>query len=404
MPTPLPPHIAKDRRPHPCPPCGASPAAMPTHRSPADVDAEFVGREHLRDTVAELLESSEMISAAIAAGTLAVVGANYRLRRGARRDRHRRRPHLTPTRYATYAAIARRHATEREHTVVEQRRRRSASSTTRWARCGSPHPRSTGRRRSAPSRTSRSRDRGSSRRRSSPSPASSSAAAQSSTRELGMLDAAIARGDRGGRRRDHRAASTTSTELPGRHLPDRLGHLVEHEHERGARDPRHDEARRARAPERPRQRLAVVERRVPDLGARRRDRRAHRRPRPGARPPRGRARGEGRAVGGRREVGSHPPHGCHAGHPRPGVRRLRPPGAARHRARAGRAPPRRRGSARRHRGRHGHQHPGGLPAAGHRARSAETGAADHRGRRPLRGAGARATASSTPPARCAPSR
>ncbi|AMB59053.1 carbonic anhydrase [Microterricola viridarii] len=46
------------------------------------VDAGFVGREHLRDTVAELLASSEMISDAVAAGTLAVVGANYRLLEG----------------------------------------------------------------------------------------------------------------------------------------------------------------------------------------------------------------------------------------------------------------------------------------------------------------------------------
>jgi carbonic anhydrase len=48
----------------------------------SDVDASYVGREHLRDTVAELLESSEMISDAIAAGTLAIVGANYRLVEG----------------------------------------------------------------------------------------------------------------------------------------------------------------------------------------------------------------------------------------------------------------------------------------------------------------------------------
>ena len=46
------------------------------------IDAGFVGREHLRDTVAELLERSEVISDAIAAGTLAVVGANYRLVEG----------------------------------------------------------------------------------------------------------------------------------------------------------------------------------------------------------------------------------------------------------------------------------------------------------------------------------
>ncbi len=38
-----------------------------------------MGREHLRDTIAELLEQSELISDAIAAGTLAIVGANYSL-------------------------------------------------------------------------------------------------------------------------------------------------------------------------------------------------------------------------------------------------------------------------------------------------------------------------------------
>ncbi|TDW30831.1 carbonic anhydrase [Cryobacterium psychrophilum] len=46
---------------------------------PASIDAGVVGREHLRDTVAEMLERSEVISAAIAEGTLAIVGANYRL-------------------------------------------------------------------------------------------------------------------------------------------------------------------------------------------------------------------------------------------------------------------------------------------------------------------------------------
>jgi len=46
------------------------------------VDAGEVGREHLRDTVAELLQESEMISAAVADGSLAIVGANYRLQEG----------------------------------------------------------------------------------------------------------------------------------------------------------------------------------------------------------------------------------------------------------------------------------------------------------------------------------
>ncbi|MCW4386450.1 carbonic anhydrase [Salinibacterium sp. SYSU T00001] len=45
-------------------------------------DATEVGREHLRDTVRQLLEASELISDAVAAGTLAIVGANYRLREG----------------------------------------------------------------------------------------------------------------------------------------------------------------------------------------------------------------------------------------------------------------------------------------------------------------------------------
>jgi carbonic anhydrase len=46
------------------------------------IDASLVGREHLRDTIAEMLERSELISDAVAAGTLAIVGANYRLLEG----------------------------------------------------------------------------------------------------------------------------------------------------------------------------------------------------------------------------------------------------------------------------------------------------------------------------------
>ena len=49
---------------------------------PAHVDASEVGREHLRDTVAELIERSEMISDAIARGVLGIVGANYKLHEG----------------------------------------------------------------------------------------------------------------------------------------------------------------------------------------------------------------------------------------------------------------------------------------------------------------------------------
>jgi carbonic anhydrase len=84
--TPLPPHIGNlvariapaIRRV-----AGASGQFAPDGTlNPADVDALAVGREHLRDTIAEMLESSELISAAIADGNLAIVGANYRLDQG----------------------------------------------------------------------------------------------------------------------------------------------------------------------------------------------------------------------------------------------------------------------------------------------------------------------------------
>jgi carbonic anhydrase len=58
-----------------------APIAPAVARVPSG-DPHDVGREHLRDTVAELLEQSELISDAVAAGTLAVVGANYRLNEG----------------------------------------------------------------------------------------------------------------------------------------------------------------------------------------------------------------------------------------------------------------------------------------------------------------------------------
>jgi carbonic anhydrase len=68
---PLPPHIRSLIDP-----------IVPAVARVATRDPSEVGREHLRDTVAELLEQSELIGAAVAAGTLAVVGANYRLSEG----------------------------------------------------------------------------------------------------------------------------------------------------------------------------------------------------------------------------------------------------------------------------------------------------------------------------------
>jgi carbonic anhydrase len=78
--TPLPPHITSLIS-------KIIPAVRRVGRSagvldPGSIDSQEVGREHLRDTIAELLEASELISDAIAAGTLAVVGANYRLLEG----------------------------------------------------------------------------------------------------------------------------------------------------------------------------------------------------------------------------------------------------------------------------------------------------------------------------------
>ena len=58
------------------------PAAKRVADRGVEADSSEVGREHLRDTISELIESSELISDAIAAGTLAVVGANYRLLEG----------------------------------------------------------------------------------------------------------------------------------------------------------------------------------------------------------------------------------------------------------------------------------------------------------------------------------
>ncbi|MFC4223286.1 carbonic anhydrase [Lysinibacter cavernae] len=83
-PTPLPPKIAGQIRPiipavqavwlrdNP-----ATPYVDPEH-----IDTFDVGRFHLRGCVAELLRESELISEAVANGTLGIVGANYRLVEG----------------------------------------------------------------------------------------------------------------------------------------------------------------------------------------------------------------------------------------------------------------------------------------------------------------------------------
>ena len=47
-----------------------------------DIDINVVGEEHLRDTISELLAQSELVSEAIANGSLGIVGATYNLREG----------------------------------------------------------------------------------------------------------------------------------------------------------------------------------------------------------------------------------------------------------------------------------------------------------------------------------
>jgi carbonic anhydrase len=48
----------------------------------AALDAAEVGREHLRDTITDLLTGSELISRKVVDGSLGIVGANYRLHDG----------------------------------------------------------------------------------------------------------------------------------------------------------------------------------------------------------------------------------------------------------------------------------------------------------------------------------
>lgn len=79
---PLPPHIRQLIAPILPAVHRVAGTALHTAIDPATVDASEVGREHLRDTVGELLARSEIISDAVAANLLAVVGANYRLQEG----------------------------------------------------------------------------------------------------------------------------------------------------------------------------------------------------------------------------------------------------------------------------------------------------------------------------------
>ena len=120
----------------------------------------------------------------------------------------------------------------------------TASRRTRWGRCTCRRTGSGARRRSARSRTSASRAAGC-RREFLRALAAIKWAAAKANEELGLLDAEGRDGDpRGGRRGDRGEARRR---VPARRVPDRLGHLDEHEHERGAREPR-ERARSAASP------------------------------------------------------------------------------------------------------------------------------------------------------------
>ena len=184
------------------------------------------------------------------------------------------------------------------------------------------------------------------------------------------------RGDADRQRRARRPVSD-------RRLPDGLGHVVEHERERGDRLARG----RRRPRERRRQHGPVVQRRLPVRRPPCRARRDRERAASGARDARDVARGEGARVRRRRQVGPHPLDGRGARDARPGVRRLRGAGASGHRARARHAAEARPDSARRNGRRHRPEHASRVRRASSCAAVRRDGPRDRRAGRPVRGAG-----------------
>ena len=175
--------------------------------------------------------------------------------------------------------------------------------------------------------------------------------------------------------------------VPDRRLPDRLGDVQQHEHQRGHRLARLPAGAGRRAPQRPRQRLAVQQRRLPERDPHRRHPEPGAGPRPRAAAPRALARGQGHGVRRGRQERPDAPDGRHPGHAGSGVRRLRRAGPLRGRARPGRPPPGRRAAAGRHRRRDRDQHPARLRGVGDRHHRRADGPPAHRGPQPLRGPG-----------------
>lgn len=58
------------------------PAVKTVKEQTGELDAAQIGKEHLRNSVKEILQKSEMIAQAVAERRLAIVGANYKLAQG----------------------------------------------------------------------------------------------------------------------------------------------------------------------------------------------------------------------------------------------------------------------------------------------------------------------------------
>ena len=212
------------------------------------------------------------------------------------------------------------------------------------------------------------------------------AAAAQVNGELGILEADAGGGDPGGGRGG--GGGHAGRRIPDRRVPDRLRHQQQHERQRGDRHPR--DASGWDGPVHPNDdvnasqssndvfpssiHLAATASLVNDLL-------------PALEHLAAALEAQARRVRGRGEVGPHAPHGRHPGHAGPGVRRLCGPGARRHRAAPGGAATAGRAAARRHGGRHRHQHAARLRRADDRGAGRAHRPAADRGARPLRGAG-----------------
>ena len=154
--------------------------------------------------------------------------------------------------------------------------------------------------------------------------------------DLGKLDPDDRRGHRQGGAGGGRGQARRP--LPAGRLADRLRHAIQHERQRGDRQPRHRDPRRhhrledAGPSQRPRQHEPVVQRHLPDGHAHRLRRGDRAPPVAGAAEAAQRAQRQGAGLRQDHQDRPHPHPGRHAADARPGVLRLHPAGRERHRA------------------------------------------------------------------------